>query len=399
MNGYESYRRYRRSTIKHEKRRNAVKLFLFAAVPLAGAVLFRELPELKAAADRFGSKELYKSAAVSDEDSVYSFSERDTLSGGYMLSEGFGYREETVPQLVTGRVVLQSPLDMISSDPGSKPYPTSWGTGSQLIRTTYGEFYGDTYFDLDICGQVNNKTSLSNSYLLEESRMQPDFSVTSEDISSGEPIVLIYHTHTTESFEPYVRDTLDDSFNYRTTDETKNIVMVGDAIQAELEAHGIGVVHVRTIHDYPSYNGSYGRSRESILPVLEEYPSVKIALDIHRDAISGDNIAYQPYTEINGREAAQIMIISGCDDGTLGMPDYIKNFHFACTLQKQLEGDYPGLTRPILFDYRHYNQDLTTGSLLIEVGSHGNTLEQVQWSGQLIGRSLSSLIEQLAEEQ
>ena len=91
------------------------------------------------------------------------------------------------------------------------------------------------------------------------------------------------------------------------------------------------------------------------------------------------------------------MIISGCDDGTLGMPEYIKNFHFACSLQQQIEGDFAGLTRPILFDYRHYNQDLTTGSLLIEVGSHGNTLEQVQYSGQLIGQSLAQLLLSLRE--
>ena len=92
------------------------------------------------------------------------------------------------------------------------------------------------------------------------------------------------------------------------------------------------------------------------------------------------------------------MIISGCDDGTLDMPDYIKNFHFACTLQQQMETDYAGLTRPILFDYRHYNQDLTTGSLLIEVGSHCNTLEQVQYSGQLIGRSLSRTLNSVKEK-
>ncbi len=174
--------------------------------------------------------------------------------------------------------------------------------------------------------------------------------------------------------------------------------MVGDAIQTELEAQGIGVIHVRTIHDDPSYTGAYDRSRASILPILEQYPSIKVALDIHRDAISGEGVAYQPYTEVNGREAAQVMIISGCDDGTMGMPEYMKNFHFACALQQQLESDTPHLTRPILFDYRKYNQDLTTGSLLIEVGSHGNTLEQVQYSGQLIGHSLGRLLNSMIKE-
>ncbi|MBR1393953.1 MAG: stage II sporulation protein P, partial [Ruminococcus sp.] len=121
--------------------------------------------------------------------------------------------------------------------------------------------------------------------------------------------------------------------------------------------------------------------------------SVRIVLDIHRDAIQRqDGTRLMPVTEVDGREAAQIMIISGCDDGTMGMPEHIKNFHFACALQSRFESSYEGITRPILFDYRHYNQDLTTGSLLIEVGSHGNSLEQAFYSGELIGRTLAELI-------
>ena len=312
------------------------------------------------------------------------------LYGSLILSEGYGISDESAD--VTPGVKLVSPLEMTSPVPGEKPYPTSWRSGGTVVRTTYKPYSGSTFFNLERCGQVNNKTSVPNETLLAESRCLPDFTIS----DTSEPQVLIYHTHTCESFEPFVRENFDTAFNYRTTDETKNVVMVGDAIEAELEAQGIGVIHVRTIHDHPSYNGAYDRSRSTILPILEQYPSIKVALDIHRDAISGEGVVYQPYIEVNGREAAQIMIISGCDDGTLGMPEYMKNFRFASSLQQQLEGDTPGLTRPILFDYRKYNQDLTTGSLLIEVGSHGNTLEQVQYSGQLIGRSLGKLLRSLA---
>lgn len=311
----------------------------------------------------------------------------DLLSGETVLSRGYGVYAE----VRSGEVRLVSPLDMESDNPGEKPYPEKWTKGISITRTTYGKYSGNAFFTLDGGSQVNNKTTLSNDLLLRESRNAPDFTIS----DTAEPQVLLYHTHTTESFEPFVRENMDAEFNYRTTDETKNMIMVGNAIQAELEANGIGVIHVTEIHDYPSYNGSYGRSRESIVPILEEHPEIKVVLDIHRDAISGEDFAAQPYIEIDGREAAQIMIISGCDDGTLGMPDYIKNFRFAAALQRQFEGDYPGFTRPILFDYRHYNQDLTTGSLLIEVGSHGNTLEQVQYSGQLIGRSLCRLLEEM----
>lgn len=317
----------------------------------------------------------------------------DELCGSVILSEGYGYSTENeAPDELT---VLPSPLEMTADDPGSKPYPAHWEESGDIIRTTYQKYTGNAFFDLEKAGQVNNKTEIPNDKLRAESVCLPNFTIS----DTNEPQVLIYHTHTCESFEPFVREHYDASFNFRTTDTTKSVVMVGDAIQTELEAQGIGVIHVRTIHDDPSYTGAYDRSRASIVPILEQYPSIKVALDIHRDAISGEGVAYQPYTEVNGREAAQVMIISGCDDGTMGMPEYMKNFHFACALQQQLEIDTPHLTRPILFDYRKYNQDLTSGSLLIEVGSHGNTLEQVQYSGQLIGRSLGRLLNSLIKEE
>ena len=378
---------------RHRKRKiaGAVKLCLLMVLPLAVGAAARGIPEVKEALSGFAEADLGKTAPVRQPEYAQnsgSDPKADILSGALIVSEGYGTKAET-RQTGTG-VKLLSPRDMVSTDPGPKPYPAEdqWNLDGDIVRTTYGLYSGDSFFDLENGGQVNNKTDISNDTLISESRCLPNFTIEDTD----EPQVLIYHTHTTESFEPYVREKYDTSFNYRTTDETKNIVMVGDAIEAELEAAGIGVIHARTIHDYPSYNGSYGRSRETILPILEQYPSIKVALDIHRDAISSEGTAYQPYVEIGGREAAQVMIISGCDDGTLGMPEYMKNFHFACSLQQQMESDWSGFTRPILFDYRHYNQDLTTGSLLIEVGSHGSTLDQVQYSGQLIGKSLAELL-------
>lgn len=382
--------------LKRRKIMGITKAVALIVVPFAIAVTAKEIPEMKKAVDRMNSIELNKETEK-DKDIVEQpyYSEhtereyKDFLSGEIFLSEGYGTSEEKVEK--GSKVKLLSPLEMTSENAGDKPYPTEWNPDCTIIRTTYGNYSGTSFFDLEKAGQVNNKTDISNDTLYSESMYLPSFTVE----NTSEPQVLIYHTHTTESFEPYVRDFYDSSFNYRTTDETKNVVMVGDAIQAELEARGIGVIHDTTVHDYPSYNGSYERSRETVMSILEQNPSIKVVLDIHRDAISGEGEAYQPYVEIDGKEAAQIMIISGCDDGTMDMPNYMKNFHFACCLQQKLESDFSGLTRPILFDYRHYNQDLTTGSLLIEVGSHGNTLEQVQYSGQLIGRSLGDLMNYL----
>jgi len=270
-------------------------------------------------------------------------------------------------------------------DAGPKPYPESIENHDGVIAAvSYGVIEGDSYINLG-SGQVRNITSVSNEDLLAESKLAPDFEIE----RNGEPQILIMHTHATESFEPYERDFYDSSFNSRTTDPTMNMIAVGNEIAEELEAAGIAVLHDKTLHDYPSYNGSYDRSRETVQKYLDEYPSIKIVLDVHRDAIerdSGERIS--PVAEIDGKNAAQVMIISGCDDGTMDMPDYMKNFRFAALLQNQLESDWEGLTRPVLFDYRKYNQDLTTGSILIEVGGHANSIDQALYSGELIGKSL-----------
>lgn len=375
---------------------SAVRLFLLLTLPVTAAVSAKAIPAVKNAISgigglHIGTAEHSSYEEVSSAVRTHKTADASILESSITLSEGYGFSGNEV----SADVKLISPLEMTADAPGPKPYTTidSYSEGGDIIRTTYGEYSGTPFIDLSGGGQVNNKTDVPNETLLSESRFLPNFRVTDTD----EPQVLIYHTHTTESFEPFVREKYDAGFNYRTTDETKNMVMVGNAIQAELEAAGYSVIHATDIHDYPSYNGSYARSRETILPILEQYPSIKVALDIHRDAISGDGTAVQPYVSIDGKEAAQVMIISGCDDGTLDMPNYMKNFHFACYLQQQLESDYSGLTRPVLFDYRHYNQDLTTGSLLIEVGSHCNTLDQVQYSGQLIGKSLTQVLDSIKE--
>lgn len=291
------------------------------------------------------------------------------------------YGELSIPNSSNEEIIVEEK----EYDAGPKPYPEKIDSNDGVIAAvSYGRIEGDSYINLGN-GQVRNVTSVSNDELIAESRLAPDFEIE----RNGEPQILIMHTHATESYEPYERDFFDSSFNSRTTDPAMNMIAVGDEIAEELEAAGIAVLHDTTLHDYPSYNGSYDRSRETVQKYLDEYPSIKIVLDVHRDAIerdSGERIA--PVAEIDGKNAAQVMIISGCDDGTMGMPDYMKNFRFAALLQNQLEGDWEGLTRPVLFDYRKYNQDMTTGSILIEVGGHANSIDQALYSGELIGKSL-----------
>lgn len=270
------------------------------------------------------------------------------------------------------------------------PYPYKMQNHDGVISDfTYPKYTDNIYFNLDDGGQVKNCTSLSNDVLYKQSQKSPDFSLKK---NSKKPQILIYHTHTTESFETESRKYYDTTFNAKSTDESMNTVAIGNKICEQFDKAGIAYVHDTLVHDYPSYDDAYDSSRSTVQAILKKYPSIKICLDIHRDGIEReDGTRIAPVTDIGGKKAAQIMIISGCDDGTLGMPNYMKNFSFACKLQSQIESDWQGLTRPIMFDYRFYNQDLTTGSLLIEVGSHGNSIGQVKYSGELIGKSIAKM--------
>ena len=242
-------------------------------------------------------------------------------------------------------------------------------------------------------GTIKNYTELSLDKI--ENILKTDWAETL--VSDSQTVqVLVMHTHTTESYEPYDRDYYDVNYSARTLDEEYNMIRVGNALAKALSENGIGVVHDSTVHDYPSYNGSYERSAETVEGWLEKYPTIKVVIDVHRDAIertvSGETVRVKPTTEIDSKKAAQLMIIAGCDDGKMGMPDWEENLRFGAALQNQLETDYPSLTRPLMFDYRKYNQDLTTGSILVEVGGHANSLDEAVYSAELLGKSFSKLI-------
>lgn len=214
---------------------------------------------------------------------------------------------------------------------------------------------------------------------------------------NSKPQVLIMHTHATEAFERYDNIFYDTRNTWRSTDNNMNMVAVGEELAKTLRENGVNVLHDSTQHDYPSYNGSYERSAETVKGYLEEYPSIKIVLDVHRDAIDRNGTLVRPITTIDGKKAAQLMIIAGSDDGTMNMPNWRDNLRFAAAIQRQAEGDFEHLMRPIFFCYRKYNQDLTRGSLLLEFGSHGNTLEECLYTARLAGQSIAQAIKDLEE--
>ena len=257
----------------------------------------------------------------------------------------------------------------------------------KILEVTYSGNLGEDFIDLPACGQVRNCTDLSNDFVRKETTIPHNISI---EFYSADPQVLIMHTHTTESYEVTEKDYFDSEYTSRSYDPSNGVVAVGNAIAEELTSAGISVIHDGTIHD-EQYTGAYSRSLETVEQILKKYPSIKIVLDIHRDAIEDSGSRVSAVTEINGEKAAQVMIISAADDGTYGIPDYLENFHFACALQQSLEEKYPTLTRPVLFQYCQYNQHATTGSLLLEIGSHGNTVEQAVYTGRLVGKTIAEM--------
>ena len=211
---------------------------------------------------------------------------------------------------------------------------------------------------------------------------------------SAAPQVLIMHTHATEDYRLSAGLWFTPGDGARSTDRSINMCAVGRVMADTLNAAGICTLHDETLNDYPSYTGSYANSRAVVQQYLAQYPSIKVVLDVHRDAIERENgTRCAPVCTIDGRQAAQVMIICGCDNGTsVQLPAWRQNLRFAAAWERSMEEKYPGFTRPVLFSYRFYNQDLTTGSLLIEIGGHGNNLNEALYAGYLAAQGLADAL-------
>nr|WP_317325421.1 stage II sporulation protein P [uncultured Flavonifractor sp.] len=202
------------------------------------------------------------------------------------------------------------------------------------------------------------------------------------------PQILIFHSHATEAYTPDGADLYTPAGGVaRTLEEEDNVLRVGDEMERVFTELGLSVVHDRTLHDYPQYNGAYTRSARTVEQYLERYPSIKIVLDVHRDALAGeDGTVYKAVTRIDGVDTAQVMLVIG--HGQNGSnPHWMENLSLACKLQTSMNTLYPTLARPMTFRSSSYNQELSPGALLVEVGTHGNTLQEALAAARLFARS------------
>lgn len=209
----------------------------------------------------------------------------------------------------------------------------------------------------------------------------------------GEPVVLILHTHGSESYLPAGVDYYLPEEDFRSDDPKETVVSVGDMIAETLESLGIPVLHDRTMHDLKDFNNAYAESRAAAREALAEHPTIRYILDIHRDSIfTQNNICEKTLTEIDGKQTAQVMLVVGTNQDGAAHPDWRQNLTVATKLEELLNNLYPTLARPVNLRSSAFNQALSPGALLVEVGSCGNTIEEAREAGRLFAISFATLL-------
>lgn len=201
--------------------------------------------------------------------------------------------------------------------------------------------------------------------------------------------IIIFHTHTCESYTQTENYSYEESGTFRTTDLNFSVSRVGDILTDQLLSYNYNVIHDKTYHDYPAYSGSYGRSMATVENLLISHPGTDIIIDLHRDAIA--DTSYAPSVKIGDEVVSQLMFVIGTDGGGLEHPNWQENLKFAISVQKKANELYPGLFRPILLRNSRYNQQLGKAACIIEVGATGNTLEQSMASMKYLAFVLNEL--------
>ena len=216
-------------------------------------------------------------------------------------------------------------------------------------------------------------------------------------LESGKPQILIIHTHSSEAYSPAGLDKYDDLGTNRTLDQNLNVIRIGTELTKLFEDCGLNVIHDTQVFDYPRYTGSYNRSCEAVEKYLADYPSIKIVIYLHRDALCSYTVTYKNTATELGVRASQIMLFVGSDASGLEHPNWRQNLSLALYLQNAVCQSYPSLMRPITLTKYRYNQHLSPGSMILEVGSNGNTLQEALAAIRLFGKTAGPAIAALVE--
>ena len=291
--------------------------------------------------------------------------------GSFELSE-----EESVPDENGGEFEPEEPIPIPEQgeyDLPVTPNNLAWYDATELPMLN---IINRTKFSVDL-----------NSFL------QKPFPINT-DINDS-PLVLIVHTHGSESYLENGYEFYSPEETFRSQEVEKTVVHIGEVLSEKLNSLGIGTVHDKTMYDLTDFNKSYNYSREGIKAALSKYPTVRFVIDLHRDSIfdsSGNNV--KPLTTLNGKKCAQLMLVIGTNEGGSDHPDWKDNLTFATHLQQKMNDYYPTLARPINLRAAAFNQALTKGSILLEVGSCGNTVEEAENAVLLFAQAYASLLKE-----
>ncbi len=218
-------------------------------------------------------------------------------------------------------------------------------------------------------------------------------------LQAGQPQILIIHTHGSEAYTQTPGDLYEESDPYRSQDCSHNVVKLGDVLEKVLEDCGLEVIHDRGIYDYPSYTGSYTRSGAAVEEYLAQYPGIEIVIDLHRDAIGSGDVVYKTVADVAGQASAQVMLLVGTGENGLAHPNWQENLALALSMQQAMDQAYPTLARPLAIKSERYNQHLTPGSLILEVGSTGNTLQEAVRAVELFGKAVGPVLAELINDE
>ena len=239
----------------------------------------------------------------------------------------------------------------------------------------------------------NVPNKYTNSYngvqIKNESELNINEQQLNENLEFNKNNVVIFHTHTCESYTSSEKYSYEHNGSFRTTDLNFSVARVGDELETQLKSYGFNVIHDKTYHDYPAYSGSYARSLTTVQNIMMSNPNTDIIIDLHRDVIADST--YAPKVKIGDEYASQLMFVIGTNGTGLEHPNWIENLKFAIMVQKKANEMYPGLFKPIILRDSRYNQHLGKCACIIEVGATGNTLDESNNSMKYLGKVLSDL--------
>lgn len=274
--------------------------------------------------------------------------------------------ENTVENEVKESTELESEEDVSEAETGLK---------TEVIKNNVPEKYTSEYNGVKIKNETDN-------IKLTKKMLEPNVNINTKNI-------LIYHTHTCESYTPTEKNKYKASGNFRTKDLNYSVARVGTELTKYMKHYGYNVIHDTTIYD-ASYSESYDRSLKGVAKLLGKNKNTDILFDIHRDAI-GDS-SYAPTVKIGEEEAAQMMFVIGSNGGGSEHDNWNENLKLAVKIQEKANELYPGLFKPIILRDSRYNQQLAKGASIIEVGATGNTLEQCLVSMKYLSKVLSEVL-------